>query len=70
MKKRQCSYKDCKSRRVHYERQDIPRGIQYVEVPDDYSNDLNVYCSFTCAIMDGSYDVKTGWIKKKKENKK
>lgn len=57
--KRPCSYKECSFRRAHYERQDTARGIQYVEVPDDYPFEKKQYCSFTCAIMDGSMKLNT-----------
>jgi len=68
MKKRPCNYKECSSRRIHHERPDEPRGIQYVEVPDDFPLEGKTYCSFTCAIMDGSYDLKKGWINKGENN--
>ena len=51
-----CKYEKCRNRRVHYERQDTPRGVQMVEVQDDH--DGPAYCSFTCAIMDGAMSVR------------
>lgn len=62
--KRPCSYNECSSRRVHHERQDTPRGTQYIEVPDNIPQDKKAYCSFTCAIMDGSMTLNV----KKEEN--
>lgn len=51
--KRECKAPDCAERRIHHERPDVPRGPQYVEVPDDYPAHRPVFCSMTCAIMGG-----------------
>ena len=58
MKKLPCKYEGCKDRRVHHEYPDTPRGVQYVEVPDDRTEKDPVFCSMTCAIMDGWMSVK------------
>ena len=63
-----CGYKDCGNRRVHHERQDTPRGTQYIDVPDDFKGDV-AYCSITCACMAGAYNVNTGWVTKDGSNK-
>ena len=51
MKKVPCSYHKCADHRVHFEKPDIPRGIQYIEVPDNFTG--RAYCSVTCLMMDG-----------------
>lgn len=61
MKKRVCCYGDCGTRRVHHERQDVPRGTQMVQVADDYPDDRPCYCSITCACMDGAMAVSTSY---------
>jgi hypothetical protein len=48
-----CSGPGCANRRIHYERQDEPRGTQYVEVADDYEGPA--YCSLTCAMLAGEF---------------
>ena len=59
----QCNYSGCGDRRSNYENPE-PRGKPLmVEVPDDH--DGPVYCSFECAIYDGAYSAKTGWIDRK-----
>ena len=58
-KKMPCSYDQCKYHRIHFELPDVPRGVQYVEVPDDWEGPA--YCSVTCAIMDGAYSLKGGY---------
>jgi hypothetical protein len=50
-----CSGPGCSDRRIHYERPDEPRGIQYVEVPIDFTG--KAYCSINCAAMDGALTV-------------
>lgn len=64
MKKRLCDYKDCGSRRVHYERPDIQRGTQTIEVPDDFPDEKKAFCSIECACYAGYYSVTKGWINK------
>jgi len=56
MKKVPCSYPECHRYRVHYERQDEERGIQWIEVPDNHEG--KAYCSITCACLDGAMSVK------------
>jgi hypothetical protein len=56
-KKLPCSGPQCSERRIHYERPDEPRGIQYVEVPEDFTG--KAYCSHTCAMLDGALKLKT-----------
>jgi hypothetical protein len=51
--RRPCSYSECKDHRVHWARQDEPRGEQMVEVPENYPQEDPVHCSMTCALMDG-----------------
>jgi hypothetical protein len=59
---KECSYSGCGDRRVHWCNPYILRGKpQQIEVPDDYKFE-KVYCSFECAIYDGSYSMKDGWI--------
>lgn len=53
MKTLPCKYPDCGARRVHHERPDEPRGHQQVEVPDRYDEASPVFCSLSCAMMDG-----------------
>lgn len=48
-KKVPCHYINCKHRRVHFEHPEEPRGIQLVEVPDDFSG--QAFCSLTCKLM-------------------
>ena len=55
MKKVPCSGPDCALRRVHYE-SDVPRGVRYVEVREDYNG--KAYCSITCALMDGALKLR------------
>ena len=57
-----CSYSGCGDRRQHWCEPFTPRGLQHVEVPDDHQG--RVYCSFECAIYDGAYSLKDGWIAK------
>lgn len=52
MKHTPCSGPYCAERRIHYERQDTPRGVQMVEVPDDYAG--RAFCSITCAMLAGA----------------
>jgi hypothetical protein len=57
-----CSYAGCGDRRSHYENPE-PRGKPLmVEVSDDHAGPA--YCSFECAIYDGAYSIRTGWITK------
>jgi hypothetical protein len=62
MKKRACSYLECGKRRKHHENQDEERGTRMVEVLNSVPEDAPCYCSYTCALMDGGMDLKTGWI--------
>jgi hypothetical protein len=65
MKKLPCSKVEC----AEQERWATgkPRGVQYVEVSDDYTG--KVYCSITCAVLSGDmvirptqgYCSKCGW---------
>ncbi len=57
-----CKNKDCYRRRAHHERPDEERGQQMVEVPDDHPAGKPVYCSYTCAGMDGAWSVTKGWF--------
>lgn len=54
MKQIECGYTECGSRRAHWQNQDTHRGVQLIEVPDDYPEDKKAYCSITCAVMSGS----------------
>ena len=65
MKKIPCFYEGCDQRRSHFTIQDEYRPRQMVEVKDGYDGSP-VYCSFTCAILDGKMSVKN--YKHKKEN--
>ena len=47
MKKLPCSGSGCSNRRKHYESMD-PRGIIYVEVPDEYEG--KAFCSIECRV--------------------
>jgi hypothetical protein len=51
MRKLLCHGPGCADRRIHHERQDVPRGPQWVNVPDDFKGQV-AYCSLTCAAMD------------------
>lgn len=53
MKQLPCKYPDCGLRRRHHEHPDEPRGTQMVEVPDHVTEHDPVFCSLTCAMMDG-----------------
>ena len=46
-----CSYKNCGNRRAHFAIPDEDRGVQMIEVDEDYEG--NAYCSLTCAMLDG-----------------
>lgn len=48
-----CSGPGCADHRRHWYDPDTPRGVQMVEVPDDFKGD-KAYCSLTCAILDGA----------------
>jgi len=61
MKKRNCCYERCGSRRAHHERPDEERGVQQVEVPDDYADTLQVYCSLECKMLQLATDP-TSWL--------
>lgn len=50
MKKVKCSGPGCSERRCHHEFPDKPRGIQWIEVPDDFPEDGKAYCSIDCAM--------------------
>jgi hypothetical protein len=58
VKKRACSYNRCHTRRADFLHPDDNRGIQYVDVPDDYPDDKPAYCSTSCGAMDKNYNVK------------
>lgn len=51
-----CLAYGCAERRVHWARPDVPRGTQYVEVPDEYEGPA--YCSLTCAILSGALSAR------------
>jgi len=53
-----CRYPECGNRRVHHERPDTMRGQQMVDVLDRTPEAEAVFCSLTCAIMDGWLSVK------------
>lgn len=57
MKKIPCSYKNCGHRRTHFTIQDEERGTQMVEVDDSHIGE--VYCSLTCAMLDGKISAKS-----------
>ena len=57
-KKLPCKNPECGNRRIHYERQDEPRGTQYIEVSEGTTENDPVFCSITCACMDGWMTVK------------
>lgn len=56
MKKIQCSYEECGGRRPHWSRPDEHRGLQFIEVEDNFEGEI--YCSFTCAILAGKMSVR------------
>lgn len=56
MKNINCSYSDCGSRRIHWERPDEMRGQQRIEVDDNHIGPM--YCSISCACMDGYMSVR------------
>jgi hypothetical protein len=58
-KKLPCEYAGCTNQRPHYESMEDTRPARYVEVPLDFKG--NVYCSYSCAMMDGVYSIKKGW---------
>jgi len=58
MKKVICPANSCQGRRVHHEQPDIPRGPQYIEVPDDCPDNMPVFCSMTCALEFGYITLK------------
>jgi hypothetical protein len=62
MKMVPCSYANCGDRRIHWCQPDVPRGTQMIQVEDDHTGPM--YCSFECAMYDGAYSLKEGWIKK------
>ncbi len=62
MRKIKCSGPGCEDRRVHHEKPDVPRGPQYVEVPDDYG-DVKAYCSIECCMYDCGVKVPKDAIK-------
>jgi len=64
MKKKPCSYAKCKDYRIHHERPDEPRGVQWVEVPDGHEG--KAYCSITCACLAGAMSVRSDVIVDKK----
>jgi len=57
-KKLPCCYPECWQRRIHHERPDVPRGQQSIEVHADTPEDAPVFCSITCACMDGWMTVR------------
>ena len=57
MKRVPCRYKDCGTRRRHWEDPYTERGTQYIEFPDDQEFPPYVYCSIECAILDGAISV-------------
>ena len=50
MKQIPCSYKNCSERRIHHERQDISRGLQLIDVSEEFNG--KAYCSIMCASLD------------------
>lgn len=47
-----CNGLDCSSKPVSS--LDLsPRGIQWVDIPDDYPDKSKAYCSIECALLDG-----------------
>ena len=53
MKKVPCSGPGCQQYRVHWMHPETARGVQYVEVADDFPDDGQAFCSMTCAILGG-----------------
>jgi hypothetical protein len=81
MKKLLCKNEGCGNRRVHHDMPDKPRGAVSVEVDDDYPEDGAVFCSYTCALLDGWTSLRyetseeievrqNNWHKKQAERKK
>ena len=58
MKRLPCKHEKCGERRVHHDRPDTPRGVRFVDVPDDFTEDDPVFCSITCAVLDGWMSLK------------
>ena len=48
-----CKNPDCGLRRRHHEDQDTPRGTQMVETDTPFTDEDPVFCSYTCALIDG-----------------
>lgn len=71
-----CKYPKCGERRIHFERQDVSRKTQYVEVPDNATEFDPIFCSIECALLDGwisincdgPEDQQTQWDKWRKMN--
>lgn len=55
MKKLPCKSPGCAEKRAHHERWAEPRGVQYVQVPDDWPDEKPVFCSMECAIYAGAF---------------
>lgn len=55
MKKVPCCGPGCADHRVHWCAPDTPRGVQLVEVADDWNRPA--FCSMTCAILGGYMKV-------------
>lgn len=65
-KKVMCPAPGCWERRIHHERQDTPRGPQYIDVPEDWTPDKGIaFCSLSCAAYAGLRPINTrmgtGW---------
>lgn len=58
MKSLPCCNPNCNKRRIHHEQQDVMRETRMVEVDDDTTVYDAVFCSITCACMDGWMSLK------------
>jgi len=54
-----CANPRCSERRVHFTQQDINRNHQEIEVDNDFEN--RIFCSITCAMLEGSFSATGGW---------
>ena len=69
MKQALCSYEGCSNRRAHWATPDVMRNHRKVEVADTFNeNEDLAYCSFECALLDGSFSLKKGVLRRKKSD--
>jgi hypothetical protein len=62
MRRQPCymTHQGCADRRRHWaDPEQLPRGIQYIDVPDDRDELLPAFCSLTCAALSGWMPVHT-----------